>query len=1080
MKKEDRKVANFFGKGQKNKGEKSSSLRGVIKKNKVKANPKPKLKAEVKAGFNFDSNVEDNLIEINGIGPVVAKTLNKKGIVNFSQLASIKVKELRDIIEDVRGNHEPGTWIKQAKKMSLSQAKIVKNKASLKIKTKKKSVKKVVRKVVKKNSPKSKSIGKVGKAPKKKQYKKVGLSKGKKISKKVITPIVINNGHEKGGLASIANFVLVTLFFGVGLFFTNQTFQGINFEKSIFFYLIVTIAAGLIATKFLLERNVRIRKTPFDKVLFSFVLVYGVSMWFSVDRCHSFVGFFSDPSRGFIFMIAMVVVFYLILSNFTTQTAKRALNAVVVAVVFVSIYTLVSSLGLIPPNVQLFIPFSLTGSLKSLTTLLSVGVPLLMIAYLSLGSWRYKKLAILFQGVLVVALLAISVDLMVLKIFVSWAALAGGLVAFTFLLANKNGKEIGGRFGRSIVFVMLAVFILLAGWAKSDYHNLMPISSKIGLPTEVQIGLPVSLEIIKNSVTSDWKQGLIGSGPASFGYDFAKFAPRGTVSPTPTIEYMYQGEGILAEAIPTLGAAGGLLLLLLGVILVMQLLKVLNTQSETRVYFVGLVVASIILLMNGVSSQISGGLLIFSILMLSLTVFFMLRNSKRDEEYYDINLKGITFVRFIGVLMVLAFLGASLVGGVYVVRAYLADTYFKQVLVGQGMENRNGQIMDVIRMRPGEGVYYTKLGQASLVSLGEKIKSEEEVGERETEVVKEHIVHYVETGAELMPNDVKTQRFLATIYETMGINSPEKLKGIYENIIKLDPNNIQYHIKIGDLCLLEFKEGNKNEKLDEALEWYEKALSIQPMVGVVYDRIATAYYQKGDLDQAINNVTKAIEVTPNNVSYKFTLGVLYQLKGEVEDVTIAEKIFKALLINTPRNIDILTQLGLLYEQAGRVNEAKKQYEQIISIVGGNEKLKKVSDVFKGFIENLNNGKLNIKKKNVSEPIDKKIDKVEKEDIERDNKIEEGAINDGQKEEMEITSIKPGEVTSEEVTITVGVEGAINVRSIGSLTGTKLTKIEKTGKFEKIGENEKWVQILISASDGQEELKGWVHGKFVTE
>ena len=1056
MKKEDLKVADFFGRGQKNKKEKLSGSSSVVKKKGTQIKTKTKSRIESKTTFK----IVDDLTKINGVGPVTANVLYKAGIVSFADLASAKAKELRKVISDVRGSHEPVAWIKQSKKMVPARSvKVTKNKPSSKTNSREEHVKKV------------------SKVVKVKKSKKIVSTVSKKVPEEISKLVKMNPEQKKGVLTKIVNVVLVGLFFGSSLFFTNQTFQGVNFEKSVFFYLMVSVATGLAAVKFLSKRNIRISKTPFDKTLVAFILIYGISVWFSVDRWHSFMGFFSDPSRGLIFVVAMIVVFYLVLSNFTTQTAKKALTAIVVAIVFVSIYTLVSGLGLIPASAQIFVPFSLIGSLGGLTTLLSAGVPLLMISYLLLKKWRYRKVAVLFQGILIASLWVIAVDLMMLKVFVSWTALLGGLVVFMFLLANKNGKEIGNKFGRSVVFTMLVVFILLSGWAKSDYHNLMPVSPGIGLPTEVQIGLPVTFGIVKNSLTSDWKQILIGSGPASFGYDFAKFSPRGTVSPTPTIEYLYQGEGVLAEAIPTIGIIGSSLVLLLGIIFIIQVLRVLNIQSRTRIYFVGLFVASIILLMNGVSSQTSGGLLIFSVLLLSLTVFFMLKNSKGDKKYYNINLKGVTVARFGGALIGLVFLVGSLGGGIYVAKAYLADTYFKQALLGDDVEKKKQQIINVIRMRPEEGVYYTKLGQSSLALLSEKRKSGEEIGVQDMKIIKEGIVSYVKKGASLMPSDVKTQRFLATIYEAAGIDDVSVMKEVYENIIELDPNNIQYYVKIGDLCLFEFKTDNNNEKFDEALEWYKEALKVQPRVGVVYDRIATAYYQKGNLDRAIENIARATEVTPNNISYRFTSGVLYQLRGGENDVAMAEQVFRTLLTAAPRNIDILTQLGSLYEQTGHIDEAKKQYEQIISIVGDNEKLKKVSDVFRGFINNLDEGKLNIKNSSTFNVVDDKMEEV-KEEVEGDSDEEKVDVDEG--DVVAAVSVEPEGVVREMITITVGLEGPINVRSEGSLSGIKLTKIEVTGEFEKIGENDEWVQIIIPAGDGQEVMEAWVHGKFVTE
>jgi len=1051
MKKENNTVDNFFGKGQKMKVE--SSIRMEPDK----------------------FNSKDDLTKINGVGPVIVSILKKEGVATFSQLANVDIKKLQNIVAEVRGSHEPTFWIKQAKEMTK---KTTSNKVSSReINIKKAKIKNSINKIEKNVEASNRG----DRRRNERQNKSVNTFVAKEVPRMRATPIKADNGQNRGVLLSIANTILMVLFLSIGLFFTNQTFQGIDFEKSVFFYLSIALAAGLTVVQFLLQRNIKIRKTPFDKVLFAFILMYGVSVVFSVDRWHSFVGFFSDPSRGFIFMAIMVVSFYLILSNFTTQTAKKALGLIVTSIILLSVYTLISGLGLIPSNIQVFIPFSLVGSLRGLTTVLSVGVPLLAIVYLSLRDSQYKKRAMLSQGIILMSLMAIVIDLIMLKAFVSWIALAGGVIVLIFLLANKNGKKIGGIFGRKAIFTILAVLILLTGWAKSDYHTLMPTFAKIGLPTEVQVGLPVSYEVVKNSLGTGWKQMLIGSGPATFGYDFAKFSPKGLVSPVSTIEYLYQGKGIIAEAMPTIGLGGTILIILLGVSFVMRALKVLSTQSEVRVQFIGLFAASTMLLMNEIVNRINGGLLFFSVLILGLTVFFMLNNSK-DEKYYSIDLKGLAFSKFIGVLMMVGVLIGLLFGGVSVTRAYLADIYFSQALLKKDVEMKNNKIIKAIKIRPEEGVYYTKLGQTFLMMLDEERKTGEKIDAQKMEILKKNTIGYVEKGARLMTNDVKTQRFLATIYEMTGIEDVEKVRKIYENIIELDPNNIQYYVKMGDLYLLESKKDNKDEKLTKALEWYKKALNIQPRESAVYDRIATVFYQKEELDQAMTSIANAIKLSPKDTSYKFTLGVLYQLKGGKEEVVVAEKIFKTLLVSTPRNIDVLTQLGLLYEQTGHIDEAKKQYEQIITMLGDEEKFEKIKEVFKKFITNLNDGKLNIKKK---EDIASKLNDI---DINKQETVEN---TEAEKSEENKEVLKPEEEASknsdeaqktdnEEVTVTVGEEGPINVRGEGSLTGEKLTKIKETKKFEKIGENEKWVQILIPASEGQEEMRGWVHRKFITE
>ena len=61
------------------------------------------------------SSISDDLTKIEGIGPVIAELLNKKGIHTYSDLSSSKVGDLRDYLESAGlSQHDPKTWSKQA------------------------------------------------------------------------------------------------------------------------------------------------------------------------------------------------------------------------------------------------------------------------------------------------------------------------------------------------------------------------------------------------------------------------------------------------------------------------------------------------------------------------------------------------------------------------------------------------------------------------------------------------------------------------------------------------------------------------------------------------------------------------------------------------------------------------------------------------------------------------------------------------------------------------------------------------------------------------------------------------------
>lgn len=80
----------------------------TAKKDTAKEEKAPKANAKKQAPK------ADNLTKIEGIGPKIAETLAAAGIATFAELAKTDAKKIAEIIADVRGNHVPDTWTKQA------------------------------------------------------------------------------------------------------------------------------------------------------------------------------------------------------------------------------------------------------------------------------------------------------------------------------------------------------------------------------------------------------------------------------------------------------------------------------------------------------------------------------------------------------------------------------------------------------------------------------------------------------------------------------------------------------------------------------------------------------------------------------------------------------------------------------------------------------------------------------------------------------------------------------------------------------------------------------------------------------
>jgi tetratricopeptide (TPR) repeat protein len=76
-------------------------------------------------------------------------------------------------------------------------------------------------------------------------------------------------------------------------------------------------------------------------------------------------------------------------------------------------------------------------------------------------------------------------------------------------------------------------------------------------------------------------------------------------------------------------------------------------------------------------------------------------------------------------------------------------------------------------------------------------------------------------------------------------------------------------------------------KYTEAIAAYEEELSTTGDSANVYNNLATAYYQTGDVEKAIESLKLATEVSPDNGMPWLNLGMLYEAIGDLDAAKIA-------------------------------------------------------------------------------------------------------------------------------------------------------------------------------------------------
>jgi len=121
-------------------------------------------------------------------------------------------------------------------------------------------------------------------------------------------------------------------------------------------------------------------------------------------------------------------------------------------------------------------------------------------------------------------------------------------------------------------------------------------------------------------------------------------------------------------------------------------------------------------------------------------------------------------------------------------------------------------------------------------------------------------------------------------------------------------------------------------QVDEAITQFQKALEINPINVEVHNNLGSALLQKGQVDEAIAQYQKALEINPNDSEAHNNLGSAFFQKGQVDEAMVQYQ--KALGIN-PTLAEAHNNLAIALYQKGRVDEAIAQFQEALRLKPSN-------------------------------------------------------------------------------------------------------------------------------------------------
>jgi len=768
---------------------------------------------------------------------------------------------------------------------------------------------------------------------------------------------------------------LGALFFGLPLFFVGTTFQGIAFEKQIYFYFWLLIGIVAWSSKGVVTGELRIRRTPLDIPILLFWLFCVTTAFFSVDRWHSFWGFFGDPSRGVISVTALVLTYYLLLSHFSVKRFLFMFWAFVLSgtlLVFWSTLVLMNILP-VPASWESYIPMSLVGTMTGLGMILSFLVPIFITALFVLQQSHgiRKRQRRILTGVLITALVLTLFLLLALYPFVSWIVVLGGLSFFlVYILAQIVRPKEQWVSVPMIVFVVVLSFLMIGDLSSGLVRQTLPI--------EATPNKTLSWQITKDALREHF---FFGVGPANYGYAFSMFrSEEYNLNPLYTLRF-YQGTGFFYEALATIGVIGTILFTVLWFAFISVGFYLLSYEkSRNKIYSLGLWSIVAMFFIASFVSALNGPVLLIGALLSVLAFGAVLWESGSEERYWQLSLKASPKYA-----LALAFIFMMVSAGVAFLFVFMTKVFVADVNVGQAVrasvavpsEDSVKNLTRALKMYPQEGRYSMRLAQEYMALANLEANKPEK--ERNVDMIATYVNQAIaigEQGKKLMPNDVQQIETLGLLYENASLyagNALPTASDLYTRALELEPNNPLYGVKLGQIKKLQAdgkEKGGEQENLyKEARDLFQKSIEQKKDLAPAYYNLALVLSRLNNFDEAVKNAEQALNFDRQNLNYGYNLGVLYQVRDQKGDKERAEKMFKDILSVNRKLIDVRLSLGLLYESMDKNNEAIEEYKTILGFLDkdDSENVVKTREQVNTLIENVRSGKGNVKQGTNSVP-----------------------------------------------------------------------------------------------------------------
>ena len=724
-------------------------------------------------------------------------------------------------------------------------------------------------------------------------------------------------------------YCLYLLAFLLPSFFLPWTISPVGMNKQILLASIVFLVFVLWEIKVMGSGKIAVRTGKISKLVLLVLAVVGLSFAFSISRNQSFWGSSAEPDTLFSFILYGFTFF--LFANFLTHFPENRLQgdgAVGNAKgsgVLNAIYFFLAGSGILAILffVQSFFKifpwdfatkvggFNPIGSAQALSVFLGGAFVVLMAVIVvdrehrqgekegrellaSSRLWQ-RRIAVILEIILGILLFG---AVFLINFWVAWLGIIFGTVIVIlgklYSIGSFKQQNTLRVFGLPFFIIVLSLIFIFAK---------IPIGNILNISPEVSPTYKSTINIASRSLTASPKNFLLGTGPATFGYQYSLYRTAG-----PNITRFWQArfnQG--AAAFPTLSATIGTL----GALAILLLMAVFFWQGFGNLIKIGSEDKSSIeksIFRQRIAAFAGGFYFFFSWffyplnLSLAFSAFLMLalwlaatEKPEREVSLYQTPQKTF-FIMLLGIFL----LAGTVIGFYKIGQKYVAALDYAR---GLNFYNQKSKLNDAIAnisraaVIDRKDIYFRTLSRLYLIKTGRILKDTKPPQDKKKAQLQQSI-STAETAAltatQIDPKNSLNWLQLGSAYENIIslIAGADKLAiQSYQKAAELDPQNPQIPLSIGRVYLTDTKIAQQgivmagvakkiskekikklqdfyNQNLKLALQSFKKARNLKRNFSSPYYFMAQIYELQGKKDLALDNYKAVLIIEPNNKQVK--------------------------------------------------------------------------------------------------------------------------------------------------------------------------------------------------------------------